>query len=265
MPNGRVNKLSFHSLLTSYSMKQDTLFAKPQSLVDFTFDDAVADVFPDMIRRSVPGYEAVISLLGGLAKQYAQEDSHVYDLGCSLGAATLSIYSQTRTKKLKHICIDNSEAMAKRCQSSLERHMPEADLSVLCENIEATTIENASVVVINFTLQFLSTESRLALLTKVYQGLRPNGILILSEKLVFSDDEQNQRQIDWHHTFKRANGYSDMEVSQKRKALENVLIPETFETHLLRLQQAGFEQSYQWFQAFNFVSMVAIKQAARKT
>ena len=240
-------------------MKQDTLFAKPQPLVDFTFDDAVADVFPDMIRRSVPGYETVISLLGGLAKHYAQEGSNIYDLGCSLGAATLSIYSQTRSTKLKHICIDNSEAMANRCQSRLARHMPEADLHVLCENIEESNIENASVVVINFTLQFLSIESRLALLKKVYQGLRPNGILILSEKLVFSDEKESQLQIDWHHTFKRANGYSDMEVSQKRKALENVLIPDTFEQHLARLQQAGFEQSYQWFQAFNFASFVSIK------
>ncbi len=240
-------------------MKQDTLFAKPQPLVDFTFDDAVADVFPDMIRRSVPGYETVISLLGGLAKLYAEDDSNIYDLGCSLGAATLSIYSQTRTKNLKHICIDNSEAMARRCQSRLVRHMPEANLKVLCENIEDTNIENASVVVINFTLQFLSIKSRLALLKKVYQGLRPNGILILSEKLLFSDEQQNQLQIDWHHSFKRANGYSDMEVSQKRKALENVLIPDTFEQHLSRLKQAGFEQSYQWFQAFNFASLVAIK------
>jgi tRNA (cmo5U34)-methyltransferase len=176
-----------------------------------------------------------------------------------LGAATLSIYSQTRSTKLKHICIDNSEVMANRCQSRLARHMPEADLHVLCENIEESEIENASVVVINFTLQFLSTESRLALLKKVYQGLRPNGILILSEKLVFPDEKENQLQIDWHHTFKRANGYSDMEVSQKRKALENVLIPDTFEEHLVRLQQAGFEQSYQWFQAFNFASFVSIK------
>ena len=241
-------------------MKQDTLFAKPQSLVDFTFDDAVADVFPDMIRRSVPGYETVISLLGGLAKQYAQEESTIYDLGCSLGAATLSMYSQTRaTSHLKYICIDNSEAMVKRCQSRLTRHMPETDLQVLCESIEDSTIENASIVVINFTLQFLSTESRLALLQKIYQGLRPNGILILSEKLIFTDEQQNQQQIDWHHTFKRANGYSDMEVSQKRKALENVLIPDTFEAHITRLQQAGFENAYQWFQAFNFASIVALK------
>ncbi len=240
-------------------MKQDNIFAESKQVVDFAFDDAVADVFPDMIRRSVPGYETVISLLGVLANQYAQNDSRVYDLGCSLGAATLSIHQQTRTLNLQHICVDNSEAMVKRCESRLARHMPEASLNVVCEDIENTQIENASVVIVNFTLQFLAPETRLALLKTIYDGLLPNGILILSEKLVFEDDVENQNQIDWHHNFKRANGYSDLEISQKRAAIENVLIPDSLEKHQQRLQDAGFESSYQWFQSFNFASIVAIK------
>ena len=240
-------------------MKQDNLFANSQQVVDFAFDDAVADVFPDMIRRSVPGYETVISMLGVLAQQYAQKNTNVYDLGSSLGAATLSMHRQTRTINLKHICIDNSEAMVKRCESRLARHMPDADLEILCEDISKSKIENASVVVINFTLQFLTPDSRLALLKKIHDGLLPNGVLILSEKLVFEDSIQNELQIDWHHTFKRANGYSDMEISQKRAAIENVLIPDTIEQHEERLQQAGFKSSYQWFQTFNFSSLIALK------
>lgn len=241
-------------------MKSDNLFAKKtQQVVDFAFDDAVADVFPDMIRRSVPGYETVISLLGVLAKQYAQDNTAIYDLGSSLGAATLSMHRQTRTLNLKHICIDNSEAMVKRCQSRLGRHMPDAEIEIICEDIENTSIKNASLVVVNFTLQFLKPAARLELLKKIYDGLLPNGVLVLSEKLIFEDTKEGQLQIDWHHTFKRANGYSDMEVSQKRAALENVMIPDTFEQHQSRLKQAGFDQSYQWFQSFNFVSLIALK------
>lgn len=241
-------------------MKQDTLFEKNQQVVDFAFNDAVADVFPDMIRRSVPGYEAIISQLGVLAKHYAQPNTHIYDLGSSLGAATLSMYRQTSNLNIKHICVDNSAPMVKRCQSRLERHMSGAHLEVICENIEAIEINQASLVVINFTLQFLSPETRLELLKKVYQGLLPNGVLILSEKLVFDDPTENQLQINWHLTSKRANGYSEMEISQKRAALENVLIPDTFEQHQQRLQKAGFKQSYQWFQSFNFASLIAIKK-----
>ena len=243
-------------------MKQDKIFAKTQQIVDFAFDDSVADVFPDMIRRSVPGYETVISLLGVLANQYAQNNTRIYDLGCSLGAATLSIHQQTRTLDVEHICVDNSEAMVKRCESRLQRHMPEAKLEILCEDIQSIEIKNASVVVVNFTLQFLAPDARLALLQKIYDGLLPNGVLVLSEKLVFENDNEDQYQIEWHHNFKRANGYSDLEISQKRAAIEKVMIPDTFEQHQQRLKQAGFEQSYQWFQSFNFASMIAIKNKA---
>lgn len=241
-------------------MKSDNIYAEQKQLVDFAFDEAVTDVFPDMIRRSVPGYETVISLLGVLAQQYAQDNTRIYDLGSSLGASTLSMYSQIRSKHIEHICIDNSEAMVKRSQSRLARHMPNADLTILCEDIQKTEISNASVVVINFTLQFLSPESRLALLQKIHKGLLPGGVLILSEKLVFEDVDEGQNQIDWHHGFKRANGYSDMEVSQKRASLENVMIPDSIETHQSRLYEAGFEKSYQWFQAFNFASLIALKK-----
>jgi len=240
-------------------MKQDTLFAKNQPLVDFSFDDAVADVFPDMIRRSVPGYDAIISQLGVLAKHYAQPDTNIYDLGSSLGAATLSMYRQTSDLNLKHICVDNSASMVKRCQSRLQRHMPDANLDVICEDIEKIEIRNASLVVLNFTLQFLRPEMRLTLIKKVYDGLLPNGVLILSEKLIFEDELENQLQIDWHLTSKRANGYSDMEISQKRAALENVMIPDTFEQHQQRFINAGFEQYYRWFQSFNFASFIALK------
>jgi len=240
-------------------MNQDKLFANPQQVVDFAFDDAVADVFPDMIRRSVPGYETVISLLGVLAKQYAKENTSIYDLGSSLGAATLSMHRQTRGLNLEHICVDNSQAMVKRCQSRLERHMPDANLQVLCENIEDAEIKNASLVVVNFTLQFLSPESREELINKIYAGLISGGILVLSEKLVFENNQENELQVGWHHTFKSANGYSDLEISQKRAAIENVMIPDSFETHQKRLNDAGFEQTYQWFQSFNFASLIAIK------
>ncbi len=243
-------------------MKQqlaDTLFANAQPLVDFAFDDAVADVFPDMIRRSVPGYETIISMLGVLAQQYAQDNSNIYDLGCSLGAATLAMHRQTRQLSLQHICIDNSESMVRRCRSRLARHMPEASLEVVCDNIENITMHHASVVVLNFTLQFIAPEARLALLKKIHQGLLLGGVLILSEKLVFENPAENQNQINWHHSFKRANGYSDLEISQKRAALENVLIPDSREQHLKRLAQAGFTDVYQWFQSFNFASFVALK------
>jgi tRNA (cmo5U34)-methyltransferase len=132
-------------------------------------------------------------------------------------------------------------------------------IELSCADINDVLITNASIVVMNFTLQFIQPEQRLKLLEKIYQGMNPNGILILSEKLSFTREEQQQLLIDMHHFFKKANGYSALEISQKRQSLENVLIPETLDQHQQRLLAAGFKQAEQWFQCFNFVSMVAVK------
>ena len=241
-------------------MKQDNLFSvEKETVADFSFDEAVADVFPDMLRRSIPGYENIIAMLGVLARCHVQDNTRVYDLGCSLGAATLSVHRQTRELSLQHICVDNSEAMIKRCASTLKRHMPAASVELICDDIQRIPIDNASVVLLNFTLQFLPKTTRLDLLKNIYKGLNSGGVLILSEKLLYDDAEVNQLFIQWHHEFKRANGYSDLEISQKRAAIENVLIPDTLNTHQTRLTEAGFSHVHQWFQAFNFSSLIAVK------
>ena len=239
---------------------KDDLFSTPQSqLVDFAFTDAVADVFPDMIRRSVPGYDAIISLLGVLARQYIQPNTRVYDLGSSLGASTLSMAQQVRDRPVEFICVDNSSAMTQRCKQVLQRHIPNASVSIHCNDIQAIDIDNASLVIINFTLQFLPKEQRLALLEKIHAGLRSGGALVLSEKLKFDNKAEQQRLTELHYEFKRANGYSELEISQKRSALDNVLIPDTLDEHYKRLTAAGFKNISQWFQSLNFASLLAIK------
>lgn len=241
-------------------MKRDAIYAQPQEqVVDFAFTDAVADVFPDMIRRSVPGYETIISLLGVIARRYAQPDSRIYDLGCSLGAATLSMASQLRVAGVSFVCVDNSAAMTSRCGQIMQRRLPDGQWQVVCDDIQNVALENAAVVVLNFTLQFLKPDERLAMLQRIYAGLRPGGVLVLSEKLCFADPAEEALLTELHLEFKRANGYSELEISQKRSSLENVLVPDTPAEHVARLHAAGFGQVVNWFQGFNFASLLAVK------
>ncbi|PMH44949.1 tRNA (uridine-5-oxyacetic acid methyl ester)(34) synthase TrmP [Vibrio sp. 10N.286.49.B3] len=239
---------------------KDTIFSAPiDKIGDFTFDERVAEVFPDMIQRSVPGYSNIISAIGMLAERFVKPHSHVYDLGCSLGAATLSMRRHIQQEGCQIFAIDNSAAMVERCKLNISAYRSDTPVHVIEDDIRATDINNASVVVLNFTLQFLSPEDRLALLEKIYAGLRPGGILILSEKYIFDDNTSNELLIDLHHDFKRANGYSELEVSQKRNAIENVMRPDTIEDHKERFKQIGFSSYEVWFQCFNFGSMFAIK------
>ena len=238
---------------------RDTLYASGIPHTDFVFDEKVVAVFPDMINRSVPGYTTIIAMIGTLAAEYAQPDSRCYDLGCSLGAASLSMRRSITATGCEIIGIDNSPAMVAGCQEVFAAEDGQVPVTVQCEDILNSTIENASIVVMNFTLQFVQPEQRDALMQKIYTGLLPGGLLILSEKIRFEDAVLNDLFIEMHHRFKEQQGYSRLEISRKRAALEKVLIPETIGDHERRIQAAGFKSFDVWFQCFNFASMVAVK------
>ncbi len=238
---------------------RDTLFASGLPIEDFVFDEKVVAVFPDMINRSVPGYSTIIAMIGTLSAEYAQPDSVCYDLGCSLGAASLSMRHNIQAEGCSIVAVDNSIAMVEGCQEALVRDSAIIPVEVRCEDILDTQISQASIVVMNFTLQFVEPGVRDALVKKVYQGLLPGGMLILSEKIRFEDPALNELFIDMYHRFKEQQGYSKLEISRKRAALEKVLIPETKAEHVSRLVGAGFQTHEIWFQCFNFASMVAVK------
>ncbi|MBF0281154.1 MAG: carboxy-S-adenosyl-L-methionine synthase CmoA [Zetaproteobacteria bacterium] len=241
-------------------MTHDKIFSQPLTqIAPFQFDANVASVFENMIQRSVPGYELSLAMIGLLAKEYVQPHSHIYDLGCSLGAATLAMRKNIHAAHCQMIAIDNSAAMLSQCQMLIDADHGSTPVQLLNGDICDIPIINASMVTLNFTLQFVTKTERLPLLQKIYDGMRSDAVLILSEKIAFSDQEEQSFQTDMHHEFKKEQGYSDLEVSQKRTALENVLIPETLKLHQQRLHDAGFTKVFVWFQCFSFVSLVAIK------
>lgn len=240
--------------------KSDNLYANPMGKVeDFSFDESVVDVFPDMIQRSVPGYTSIVHTIGEVAGKVVTPGSRVYDIGCSLGAATLSAARATKNIPCEIIGIDSSKAMVERCQRMVQGFTLPNPIEILCQNAQDTRFENASMVIMNFTLQFIPPNDRLALLSSIFEGLNPGGVLVLSEKIKHPSDAGNEWLIDLHHQFKRDNGYSELEVSQKRAALEKVMLTDTFATHEQRLKSAGFSDVVMWFKCYNFTSMLAVK------
>ncbi|MBD5781344.1 carboxy-S-adenosyl-L-methionine synthase CmoA [Pelagicoccus sp. NFK12] len=239
---------------------KDQVYADPRAQVAaFAFDERVADVFDDMIRRSVPGYGMTLSLLGIIAQHYAKPGTRIYDLGCSLGAGIASMGAQLTTPDVSFVGVDNSAAMLDRCRPNLATVEKQHTVELLCQDIQKTPIENASIVALNFTLQFIPKDERLELLTRIREGLAPGGILVLSEKILFDDPQIQADLTTLHHDFKRSQGYSDLEIAQKRAAIENVLVPETIDAHEARLSAAGFARDEIWLQCFNFASFLAFK------
>jgi tRNA (cmo5U34)-methyltransferase len=239
---------------------RDTLYSHQMGEpAAFAFDDSVARVFPDMIKRSVPGYTTIVAMTGLLAGKYGAAGTCLYDLGCSLGASTLAMRQHIRHDNCRIIAVDNSQAMLDQCRTILGTDTHHTPVDLQCADLQTINIDNASVVVLNFTLQFVPRAARDEVIKTIYSGLRPGAIMVLSEKVTFEDAHLDALNIELHEQFKRANGYSELEVAQKRSALENVLVPETLAAHKRRIAAAGFASCDVWFQCFNFASMIALK------
>ncbi len=241
-------------------MTRDHIYREPRSHVPpFEFDEHVAGVFDDMIRRSVPFYREIIERQVQLIVRYYQPGTRIYDLGCSNGNLGLALCAQMSEADFDMIAVDNSVPMLDAYRTRLV-DMPGGDrIRLRQQDIRRVSIENASVVVLNFTLQFLTVNEREAVIRKIYDGLCPGAVLLFCEKITHFDPELAQMQQALYFDFKRRNGYSELEISQKREALEKVLVPETMEQHLKRLQQVGFNSIDIWFKWFNFTAMIAVK------
>ena len=230
----------------------DHLYAKKLAAVqDFTFNEAVTQVFNDMVRRSVPGYEAVVELIGVIAAAHGRNVGrplHCVDLGCSRGAITQSLLNQLTDPDTRIVAIDNSDAMVEAAR----KEITDKRASFITEDILKSDLKHADIVVMNLVLQFIDPDERPSMLMKVRHGLRDDGLLILTEKV-----QAGAEFVDYHHSFKRARGYSNLEITQKRDALEKVMIVDSLETHRNRLRDAGFSQVTVWFRLLNWVSLIA--------
>lgn len=241
-------------------MTKDDLYQQPRSPVPpFEFDDQVARVFDDMISRSIPLYREIIDRQVQLISRYYQQGTTIYDLGCSNGNLGLTVCRRMGEQPFTMKAVDNSAPMLSVYRERLEATDCDGRITLLCQNICETFIENASVVVLNFTLQFLPEKDRNAMIANIYKGLNPGGVLLFSEKITHADPELAKLQQDFYYAFKRENGYSELEISQKREALEKILIPETLDQHMDRLRDAGFAAVDVWQKWFNFASLIAIK------
>lgn len=241
-------------------MFTDNIFkTKQERSSDFKFDASVVDVFDDMVVRSVPFYLEFQRMITELAKDFAVPHTSLYDLGCSTGTTMLSL-DKTLDPSIKFVGIDNSTEMLDMCRKNFEQasFIRSYDLQYSDLNRELY-IENASVVILCLALQFIRPIYRLKLLQSVYEQMNPGGCLILVEKVLAEEASFNKNMIKYYYDFKRRNNYDDMEISQKREALENVLIPYKLSENIEMLMEARFKSVETFFKWYNFAGIIAFK------
>lgn len=241
---------------------KDQLFKQPRRISDFEFNDDVANVFDDMLNRSIPFYAGIQQMIADFIDHFYIDGTRVYDLGCSTGSMMLALAQQVpRIQEI--VGIDNSEAMIEKCQQRVQalESAPQPKLSFETTDLRSTQMSNASAVIMNYTLQFVRPLYREQVVRSIFDALEPGGVLLLSEKVLERSTDISRLFIEMYYRFKRRQGYSDMEISQKREMLENVLIPYKVDEQIELLNSCGFHNVEIFFKWHNFASFIAIKKA----
>ncbi|MCG5059320.1 MAG: carboxy-S-adenosyl-L-methionine synthase CmoA [Limnoraphis sp. WC205] len=243
-----------------FSSEKDELFEKGTWPKPFVFNEEVVRVFDDMVSRSVPLYREVVACAAHWSLAYYQEGTKVIDIGCSTGTF-LELLGRFLKQPAILVGIDSSQAMLEKASAKLAEISKIHQIELICNQAENCSFHQSSVVVMNYTLQFLPLHQRQKLLRKIYEGLVPGGLFFLSEK-IRSASPLFQETITRHYeAFKTRNGYAKNEIERKKEALENVLIPLTENEQISMLQESGFEQVDSIIKLHNFISFVALKSA----
>ena len=243
------------------SSPSDRLYQVDTVPEDFDFNKRVVEVFDDMLDRSIPFYQDVIAATAQLLHIHLEQGDSVCDLGCATGTSLIKLARLLRDKKISYTGIDSSEAMLEKARLKAEYYSAEDTLSFYQEDITKIERPATGAFIMNYTLQFIRPLQRPPLIHRLYNNLKPGGILILSEKTIQPDKNLNRSYIDIYHRFKQQRGYSELEIARKREALENILIPFSSGENISLLENAGFHRVTTFFQWFNFSSMVAFKPA----
>lgn len=238
----------------------DKVFDDTRKPADFTFNKEVATVFDDMVSRSVPYYDEMQRMTVELVSDFARDGTNIYDIGCSTGTTLALIDEKIGKTNANLIGIDNSQEMLLKAEQKLSKLGLSHTYTLQCKDVQRDLeIENASVVTMLLTLQFVRPLYREKIVRTLADGINPGGCLLLIEKITSEETTFNRLFIEHYYDYKRRNGYSDMEISQKREALENVLIPYRVEENTDLLKQAGFRHVEMFFRWYNFCGIVAMK------
>ncbi len=245
-------------------MSNDRLYSDGRVTEDFSFNERVAEVFDDMLDRSVPFYRTVIKTTAGMVRHMAEPGGTLVDLGCATGSTLLELSRLLSDMELRFVGLDNAQAMLDKAQRKAEMFGKGEVIEFRRQDITAAdlgdSIKGADIIICNYTLQFIRPMLRRDFLDRLYAALPPDGMLFLSEKVISGHSRLNRNFINLYHEFKREQGYSELEIAAKREALENVLIPFSVEENMELLCGSGFSGVEVYFRWINFASFVALKE-----
>jgi tRNA (cmo5U34)-methyltransferase len=225
----------------------------------WAFDSNVTAVFDDMLKRSIPEYDAMRNAVLGIGCKYVQPGTHIVDLGCSRGDA-LSPFVAMFGDSNSYVGVEVSEPMIAAARERFTDDIEQGLVSILDLDLrDGYPKVEASLTLSVLSLQFVPIDHRQRILRDAFEHTAEGGALILVEKILGASAGINKSMIDIYHAQKRLAGYSVEEVERKRMALEGVLVPMTSAWNEDLLGGGGFSQIDCFWRWMNFAGWIAIK------
>ena len=199
--------------------------------------DTIED-FDKHINLSIPSYETLSDVFTGVACAFAQPESSVVDLGCSTGKFLSEL---PKANDCNYIGIDKTKL--KNIHKGFELTI--GDVEKVLPNLD-----NVSVVVSMFTLQFMGKLKRKRVLSHIKEKVLEGAIFLVAEK-VYLDDPLIQTLVHKMHIQEKRKSFYDKEILDKDTQLAISMFCKTEKELLEELSEIG-NVSKVW-QSYNFM------------
>lgn len=230
----------------------------PPAGSQWKFTQEVADVFENMLERSIPELDGMRDVVTRLACKFALPNTQVIDLGCSAGGSLIPIIRE-KGRTVSYIGVENSVPMIEKAEELIGA----LNVDYLLQNMDLRSqfpqADNCSVILSVLTLQFIPMEHRQSLLHRVISSLNSGGAFVLVEKVLGNDHFLNDLMTTLYQQMKRDNGYSEVQIAEKKRSLENALVPVSARSNEELLRSAGFKHVECIWRNLQFVGWIAVK------
>ena len=231
---------------------QDNVMVKDDK--KWEFNEEVANVFDNMLERSIPQYDVMRELVKRIGFKYVQLGSTIVDIGCSNGNA-VDPFVKSYNMDCNYLLLDVSEPMLEKCKEKFGF----LDGIMNYDITKGIPKTDASLVLSILTLQFTPIEYRQKIVQSIYDNLREDGAFILVEKVLGNTNEIDEVFVNEYYQMKSENAYTREQIQNKRKSLEGVLVPITAKWNEELLRSAGFRKIDCFWRCLNFAGWIAIK------
>ena len=225
-------------------------------LGSFSFGGSTPKYFDKHITKSVPLYDMGQNMICKLSSFFLNNDSAVYDLGCSTGTLIKKVIEYNKGIKFKVHGIDIEKNMIKEAK---KKNRKKNNVSFKCEDLVKVKLKKSDFIVSYYSIQFVKPKHRQLIFDKIYKSLNWGGAFVLFEKVRGPDARFQDLMTQIYNEYKRDIGYNETHIYNKSLSLRGVLEPFTTKANIDFLKRTGFTDITSVMKYSCFEGLLAIK------